>query len=242
MSLPVKVVFLKALDGELERAPIMKFRLTYEDELRPTQGEARNGQMVPLASHKHTIRKCFHKQLRRLWETNAFLKNYRRHPSGSIDDRHISFSGPWLDHDYKDKIPLSEYIASRFVENNYRFVPLVCQEFSLLCSLDILFLRRDVPGSAISAGDIDNRVKTLIDALRKPSNANELVGNEIPGSDENPFYCLLQDDKLISHFAVETDILLDEIVPGDADKRKAKVVVTVEIRPYSPTFFNLAFV
>jgi len=106
---------------------------------------------------------------------------------------------------------------------------------------DILFLRRDVPGSAIQAGDIDNRVKTIIDALRKPDNANELRGNESPRCDEDPFFCLLQDDKLVSHFAVETDTLLDEPQLDDADKRRARVVITVEIRPYLPTHFNLAF-
>lgn len=105
----------------------------------------------------------------------------------------------------------------------------------------MLFLRRDIPGSALQSGDIDNRVKTLIDALRKPTNANELRGNENPKDGETPFFCLLEDDKLISHFAVETDTLLDEIQPGDEDKRKARVVITVEIRPYVPTFFNLAF-
>ena len=99
----------------------------------------------------------------------------------------------------------------------------------------------DTPGSAIEAGDIDNRIKTLIDTLRKPQYANELRGNETPLDGEDPFFCLLEDDKLVSHFAVETDTLLDEIRPGDSDMRKAKVIVTVELRPYFPTFFNLAF-
>jgi hypothetical protein len=102
-------------------------------------------------------------------------------------------------------------------------------------------LRRDAPGSAIEAGDIDNRIKTVIDGLRKPKSKEELRNNETPKPNEDPFFCLLQDDKLISHFAVETDTLLDEIIPGDEDKRKARLIITVEIRPYFPTFFNLAF-
>jgi hypothetical protein len=107
--------------------------------------------------------------------------------------------------------------------------------------LDILFLRRDIPGSALEAGDIDNRVETIIDTLRKPKGAQELRGNENPLPTEDPFFCLLQDDKLVSGFSVETDTLLDEIVPGDEDKRMAKVVISVELRPYFPTYFNLAF-
>ena len=102
-------------------------------------------------------------------------------------------------------------------------------------------MRRDAPGSAIQAGDVDNRIKTLIDALRKPENANELRGNEPPQDDEIPFYCLLEDDRLISSFSVETDRLLDELTNDDADKRLANVIITVELRPYFPTFFNLAF-
>ena len=239
MSMPIKVTFLRALDGELEKAPILKFRLTYEGELRATQRDPCGNQSDPLAAHKHKIRQCFHSQLKHLWELNLFLSTYRLDPHTNIDARPIHMSGAFLSGNESDKILLKEHTANQFRENNYRFVPLVCEEFSLLCSLNILFLRRDVPGSAIQAGDIDNRVKTIIDALRKPNNANELRGNEIPQDGEDPFFCLLQDDKLVSHFAVETDTLLDEIHPGDADTRKAHVIITVALRPYLPTFFNL---
>jgi hypothetical protein len=194
-----------------------------------------------LAAHKHEIRRCFHGQLKQLWETNDFLNSYRRHPDDNIDSRPIYNSEAWWGSNDSDKISLKDYIAVRFTENGYKFVPLVCEEFSLQCSLDILFLRRDMPGSAIQAGDIDNRVKTLIDTLRKPNHAQELKGNETPKVGEDPFFCLLQNDKLISQFSVETDRLLDEVCPEEADKRKAKVIITVELKPYSPTFFNMAF-
>jgi hypothetical protein len=54
-----------------------------------------------------------------------------------------------------------------------------------MCSLQILFLRHDPPGSVIHAGDLDNRVKTLIDALRMPNDAMELAGNEKPSEGED---------------------------------------------------------
>jgi hypothetical protein len=77
---------------------------------------------------------------------------------------------------------------------NYQFVPLVREQLSLLCSLDILFLRPDVPGKAIqSSGDIDNRLKTLFDALRMPQNDTELGPYASPGEGEEPFYCLLEE-------------------------------------------------
>ncbi len=95
---------------------------------------------------------------------------------------------------------------------------------------------------AISAGDIDNRIKTVIDALRRPRNQAELVGDDAtPGPDEDPFFCLLEDDKMVSHFSVETDTLLDPPTNEEADQRKAKLIITVELRPYYVTTFNLSF-
>ena len=88
----------------------------------------------------------------------------------------------------------------------------------------------------------DNRIKTLIDCLRKPENANELRGNETPRTGEDPFFCLLEDDRLVSHFAVETDMLLDEEFPERSDdKSMVRLIITVELRPYLPTYFNMAF-
>lgn len=201
-----------------------------------------NGQPNPIAGHKQDIRRVFHKQLKQLWAVQPFLNSYRRSPEGmAIEDRPVWMSEAWFGAGEAAKRPFSEVVADRFRENNYRFVPLVCDDYNVTCSIDILFLRRDPPGSAIQAGDIDNRVKTLIDALRKPAGATELRDHSAPGPGEDPFYCLLQDDKLIEHFSVETDTLLDEVVPGDADRRKAKVVVTVALKPYLPTFFSLAF-
>ena len=240
-SAPRQITFLRALDDELEREPLLKFRLYYEGELRPNQRDPEGQQRDPLAIHKHKIRRVFHKQLKYLWTTNSFLKNYRRAVAGDIAARPVGIASAHFDYNDKDKIPLSEYIAGNFMENGYRFLPLICEEFSLLCSLDILFLRRGVPGTAIEGGDIDNRIKTLIDTLRKPKGAQELRGNETPQPDENPFFCLLQEDNLVSHFAVETDTLLDEPTENDADQRKARVIITVRIQPYEPTYFNLAF-
>ena len=130
-------------------------------------------------------------------------------------------------------------MAAEYQQYGYRFIPLVLERFSLLCSLKILFLRRDIPGKVISAGDIDNRVKTLIDALRMPKSPNELVDDDVkPRPGEVPFFCLLEDDTQVSGFSVETDTLLDP----EADDKTAKLVITVELRPYYVTTLNLHFV
>jgi hypothetical protein len=87
-----------------------------------------------------------------------------------------------------------------------------------LCSLDILFLRRHDAGSLIAnGGDIDNRIKVLFDGLRMPGNDAELGGLLIE-PDEDPFFCLLEDDALITRVSVETDrLLLPLEANGDED-------------------------
>ncbi len=219
----------------------MRFRLVYEGELKASQRDPLNGQSDKMAEHKQSIRKAFHKQLKYLWETNKFLREHRmdsrpRHPN----QRPVDYADSIWSED--KKIPMVEWVAGNYVENGYRFVPLVRDGISLLCSLDILFLRRDIPGNVIGAGDLDNRIKTLIDALRRPRNGQELRGNEKPDQGEDPFFCLLEDDKLVTQLAVETDTLLDPpLNKGDADLRQVRVIITVELKPYDVTLFNLSF-
>lgn len=224
----------------------MKFRLTYEGELRATQRDPTPDQSNPLARHKHSVRRVFHEQLKHLWATDRFLSQYRIHPENPNVGRQPhaaadAMYGMWADEE-NEMQPLVEVVAARHNRFGYKFVPLVTSYFNLLCSLHVLFLRHDVPGSAIQAGDIDNRIKTLIDALRLPQHAHELIeDDEEPGEGEDPFFCLLEDDNQVSAFAVETDTLLDPPHGADAD-RDVKLVVTVELRPYFATPFNLSFV
>ncbi len=224
----------------------MRFRLTYEGPLRSTQGEARNGQREPLAQHKHAIRKAFHAQLKKFWETNKFLRNCQvgedGPPLGAIPMNQVGQAGHWSDGTYPQLRPLAEYVAHSHRENNYRFVPLVCTDYELLCSLDILFLRRDFPlGALVHAGDLDNRIKTLIDTLRRPRNGSELHGNENPADGEDPFYCLLEDDDLVTALSVETDMLLGPLANGSNDEGDVKLVISIEIKPEHVNMFNLSF-
>ena len=84
-----------------------------------------------------------------------------------------------------------------------RFLPIVCDEFHLACALDILLLCKEL-SPIIQAGDLDNRIKTLFDALRIPK-----LGEDMSG-DEDPLYCLMTDDKLISELRVTADHLFAE--------------------------------
>src|SRR6185369_6372863 len=54
--------------------PAMKFRPTYDGEVRPTGGTPVGNQKNPLAEHKHHIRRQFHGQLKQFWNTDLFLR------------------------------------------------------------------------------------------------------------------------------------------------------------------------
>jgi hypothetical protein len=196
-----------------------------------------------LAGHKQKIRRHFHRQLRHLWSVNKFLREHKIFPTHVASGRSIRSDAELLrGNDPLEKLSLLEAVASQYHEFGYRFVPLVREEISLLCSLEILFLRRDIPGSIISAGDIDNRIKTIIDALRRPRSQSELIGADAtPTSDDDPFFCLLEDDAQVSRLIVETDTLLDPPIGPNLHHSETRLVITVELRPYEVTLFNLSF-
>lgn len=166
----------------------MEFHLIYQGKLPAA------GQGSKRSREKQDIRKVFHKQLVNLWNTQPFLVQFARGVSSD---------------------PVRHPLANRYTTCGYRFLPLVSEWFMVACSLDILFLRRDGPGSLVkSGGDIDNRLKVLFDALRMPQSCDELCGDS-PGPEEDPFFCLLEDDKLISKVQVETNWLLSPPAEGE---------------------------
>jgi hypothetical protein len=207
----------------------VEFRLTYQGLLlaESQKASAQNAR----ATHKQEIRKWFHPQLRRFWEIHPYLKKARTVPASGSGV--TPFGTPRTDY----TVPK---LADRFSRFGYKFVPLVIREMDLLCSIDVLFLRSDPPGSVFSAGDIDNRLKTLFDGLIVPREPSQVGQHTEPTTDEDPFYCLLEDDSLITKVSVETDTLLSPISspPNPAD---ARVIVTVRIKPSSGRYDTLGY-
>jgi hypothetical protein len=118
-------------------------------------------------------------------------------------------------------------IAGSYARCGFRFLPLITERIGTACSLDILFLRRDDPGKIIqSGGDIDNRIKVLFDALRIPRVCDEVAGFS-PDADENPLYCLLEDDTLINQVSINTDRLL---LPMESGESENDVVLIIHVR------------
>jgi hypothetical protein len=157
---------------------------------------------------KHEIREAFHLQMRTLWNQDPLIDHNSWHDG----------SNP------KTTVNLNRPIGS------FRFVPLISKDLFLVCKLSIFMLRPEPPGSLITqGGDIDNRLKTLFDALRIPHNTAELPKNTEPTTEQNPFFCLLEDDNLITEVSVKTDRLL---TPTD-NNNEVHLDIQVETRATS---------
>lgn len=193
----------------------VELRLTYAGPLLGASGSNTRAQ------HKHDIRCVFHQQLKRFWEQSHLLT--RR--TGRSEE-------------YGPVAPYVDCVAEKYGFGGFRFAPLVTEELGVSCSLDILFLRPTAPGEILRGGDIDNRLKTLFDALRRPQNNQELAGN-VPENPEGPFFCLLEDDRLITRVSVETDSLLEPVGHNPNDVR---LVISVKIMPYRSSLNNLDFI
>jgi hypothetical protein len=164
--------------------------------------------------HKHELRQKFHSQLATLWkqrpmsEHESFLKPRRRDGEYSL---------------LRDRAP-------------FTFVPLVAAEMDAIAEITIVLLRPEPPGGLLTqGGDIDNRLKTLFDALSMPQQSNSLPPSCLPTADETPFfYCLLENDNLVTSISVRTEQLLE---PG-VDSALVDAAIHVRTRVTRPTMGN----
>ena len=206
---------------------VMKFRLTYDGQL-VTSGGNSGGRVAD----KWAIRKKIYPQLVELWQTHPVLKGIgiTAHPKPPpLRPIPITIASP-------DQAALTRLLEPITVGNR-NFVPLVRESLKLACGLDILFLRKEQPGSLVlQGGDIDNRLKTLFDALRVPSAGDLEV--EQPDVAHDPFYCLLEQDALITSFSIETDRLLAK---PDTPVNQVYLVIEVTVKVMTITEANVGF-
>ena len=95
--------------------------------------------------------------------------------------------------------------------DSFIFVPLVTAETDAVAELTVTILRPEPPGGLITqGGDIDNRMKTLFDAITMPRHQNALPKDAAPSTEEEPFFfCVLEDDNLITALTLKTEQLLE---------------------------------
>jgi hypothetical protein len=221
----------------------MEFRLIYQGPLRSEGGSDKGP--YGRAKDKHLLRKHFHSQMRELWKQNPDLKkqaetgfvvtitppNQAFYPGPNVRIIRPAIPGMKADQPYRVKTWV-EHVADNHQCCGGRFVPLISEAGGFTCSLDILFLRRDNPGNLVeSGGDVDNRIKVLLDGLRKPKSLAELGGLPID-TDEDPFFCLLEDDKLITSISITTDRL---IVPQKAAEDIHDVLLVIHATMVNPS-------
>ena len=216
----------------------MNFRLIYKG---PLHAQAAGGSSR--TKEKHLIRKEFHKQLRELWNQQPDLREQAQKPYivYTTPSNLVSDPGPGVRQIIQatgqfaqaaGAKPWVEYIADDHQYCGGRFVPLISKAGGFTCSLQILFLRRDNPGNLVtSGGDIDNRIKTLFDGLKMPTVQSDLGGLPLD-PDENPFFCLLEDDSLITEVAVTTDRLL---LPQATDEKPHEVFLIIQVTVVNPS-------
>lgn len=216
--------------GEDPDEGYMELRLCYEGPLRASN--AGRDEKTARKEHKHSIRKVFHSQLKRFWQENTVLRR-----GGDTGGPTVLVTEEYIEP------PLTvEAISEKYSHLGFKFVPLVRSDLDLMCGLDILYLRRAKPGDVVKyTGDIDNRLKTLFDALQIPD-ANQDYHLLTPKPDEVPFFCLLENDNLITKVSVDTDMLLQDVKNPEGDhENDAKLVISVKIRPYKLNFSNIHF-
>lgn len=201
--------YLEIGSGEpVERENLVQFHLLYAGPLHSGGSDNPRGE-------KHGIRRIFHSQLRVLWNSHPNLIEWAIMAGHAAHAEHMrqKVAGglvpppPGITQEEAINKGLDD-LAHCWNRGGFNFLPLVQKDFCLRCSLDILFLRTDdLPFILHNGGDIDARLKILFDALRMTDVGGLPVGAQA-GTDENPFFVLLQDDKLISEVRVNTDRLL----------------------------------
>lgn len=72
-----------------------------------------------------------------------------------------------------------------------------------------------------------------IDGLKRADRTDELGRFKTPDGDENPFYCLLEDDRSITDLHVTTDRLLLPAKPGH-ELNNVHLVIHVKTQSISP--------
>lgn len=169
----------------------MRFHLVYHG---PLSGSGNS----PKPQQVRDLRDALHPQMKYLWETHTALRRLRqtaivkKNPGGylAVPD------GPSIARDV-DKYPARDDendLCAPIVQRGRSYLPLVRKSLDLNCHLSINFLRQEDPGSLVlQGGDIDNRIKMLFDALRKPE---QDVEERYPQQNDLT-YCLMESDTLV---------------------------------------------
>jgi hypothetical protein len=215
----------------------MKFTLTYDGQL-PSAGNRDKR-----TREKQAIREHISPQLAELWRINPSLRH-------ALTRRYVPRMGGYLmgdtHHDAVDEeefTPTAEQMphvidmCAEVERGGIKFMPLVRSTYRTICGLSILFLRPEPEGKVYQGGDLDNRLKTLLDALSVPTLDQVSAAPPSEGT-SFPIHCLLEDDSLIASIEVQTRRLLTW--PG-ANEKTVRLVIEVDVRVPDVRGYNTLF-
>jgi hypothetical protein len=175
--------------GDVFGDDVLELRLSYDDYI--PSDEPNTDRRSEL---KHIVRLVFSDQLRKRWRDSPKLSKWKSKgfvSASRVDGRYVVPDDELPEHSPFFRVPVCGYQA----------VPLVSWHNNLGCELDVVFTGEG--RSAIRPdGDLDNRLKTLFDALRMPLQENQVPAPQW-GSGNDELFCLLEDDSLIRKFSVE---------------------------------------
>jgi hypothetical protein len=167
--------------------------------------------------HKQQIRSHFSAQLKTLWFQPPLLELH----------------GMYL----KPRDPASPGYSFLRQVGGVDFIPLVVAEADTVAELRIMMLRPGPIGAILhQGGDIDNRLKTLFDALSLPQENQVRVSAAAQPFDQ-PVYCLLEDDRLVTLVEVRAEQLLEPVDPPST----VDLTIAVRTRTTRVTMSNMTF-
>jgi hypothetical protein len=214
----------------------MKFTLVFDGELRSNADFRR----------KWEIRSQLHPQLAELWQISPPLLTLQRtryvpkndhyqylESHHSSDATELEPPPGWNSPDPAN--PNTMDLLAPIKRGDRNFLLLVRNSLALHCGLKITFLRKEPPGRVYQGGDLDNRIKTLFDALSVP-NKDQVIADD--KTIDDPIYCLVKDDGLISSIAVNTQTLLSS---PNASHHQVHLLIEVDVRLYVTRLYNHCF-
>ena len=193
-------------------------------------GVFKSAQSKRRANHKHLLRMHFSKQLAVHWKQHETLSQY--------DPKALQYAEKgknWFD--------VERPVGDRglFWKHHiraYNVIPLVTHIHLMHCHLAIRMHCPRGHGSILyEGGDIDNRLKVLLDALSMPQDESQIpssVASADPDASE-PLFCLLESDELVTKLSVEMFPLLDE----DQEPAYVQMDIDVHVDPIFPMNANL---
>jgi hypothetical protein len=219
--------------------PLMKFTLTYEGRLPASANKSKREDVW-------RIRKDFHPQLVDLWDNHPALTGLmganETYPldGALMTHGHHLHPGPIVEPYLRKPIPAGSgrgtvNLNAPIIKHGRMFLPLVRENYATHCGLKINFLRHEAPGKVYQGGDIDGRIKTLLDALTMPQHVEQVLEDaEAP----EQMFCLMEEDSMVSGLQIESERLLSgQNQPNDF----VKLVIEVDVRVRFPMSYNQLF-